>query len=589
MVSPLLVLIALLIKATDRGPVFYRGERVGLGGRIFRIYKFRTLAEGAEAKIGARLLRPEDRRLYYTPIGRLLKRSKLDELPQLLNVLRSEMRLVGPRPLRPIFLEQLTREIPNYWSRFEVPPGITGIAQLRGGYYTPERSKLRYDLIYIKNRSVFLDTKVVLFTLIKVLDRWLSAGVFVLFLFLLVSFVPTTLPLLEYVSAFGFKIRVVYVAIIVVAAGMLVRRFLSQLTFYRCPMNLPTVLFVVMSIVGAALSQEPYMALRGSGYYVITGFLVSFLILNSLGTKEFVTLTIRVVALTPVVISLLSLLRLFTFNYALTEGAFRTVPTQVDPYSRVSSVLEDPAVLASYLVLGVPLLLYEVARSGSRTARDFWLVCTTISFVGIVFTQSIPGLLALGVSGTMFCWRWLNRRKTFVAVCFACLVSVVAVATPRLSLEWRGVRGIENAPVKALLVGAGAAMTLREHRALGVEGRATPARGGATVGHRNMHLTLLREHGVIGWLIVMWLIVSALLVMNRVQERIRDPDLGTAVRAITASIVGFLISMHGINAFHNLTIQFFFWSLIGIGFAIVIRLHGDRRQNLIWPFGEAGD
>src|SRR5262245_49665060 len=137
--SPLFLFITLAIKLTDGGPVFYSGSRVGQGKRIFRIHKFRSLAEEAEKIIGGRLLSEEDRDRYCTKIGRLLRRTKLDELPQLFNVIRGEMRFVGPRPVRPVFLEQFEREIPHYDSNFLVPPGMTGIGQLRGGYFVSHR------------------------------------------------------------------------------------------------------------------------------------------------------------------------------------------------------------------------------------------------------------------------------------------------------------------------------------------------------------------------------------------------------------------------------------------------------------------
>jgi lipopolysaccharide/colanic/teichoic acid biosynthesis glycosyltransferase len=160
---PLFLVIGLLIKSTSPGPVLYRGLRVGKDGRIFTIYKFRTLQIGAEEKIGARLLTEGD--AYYTYIGKFLKRTKLDELPQLVNVLKGEMNLVGPRPIRPIFLEQLCCDIPRYPIRFTVKPGMTGLAQVRGGYFTQPKDKLRYELVYIRNRSLFLDLKLIALTL----------------------------------------------------------------------------------------------------------------------------------------------------------------------------------------------------------------------------------------------------------------------------------------------------------------------------------------------------------------------------------------------------------------------------------------
>jgi lipopolysaccharide/colanic/teichoic acid biosynthesis glycosyltransferase len=163
LMAPLFLVISLLIKFTSQGPVLYRGLRVGKDGRIFTIYKFRTLQVGAEEKIGARLL--TDRDTFFTPVGKFLKCTKFDELPQLVNVLQGEMNLVGPRPIRPIFVEKLCGDIPRYPIRFAVKPGMTGLAQIRGGYFTDPRDKLRYELLYIKNRSPLLDLKLIALTL----------------------------------------------------------------------------------------------------------------------------------------------------------------------------------------------------------------------------------------------------------------------------------------------------------------------------------------------------------------------------------------------------------------------------------------
>ncbi|MGH8064693.1 MAG: sugar transferase [Candidatus Entotheonellia bacterium] len=175
LMAPLFLVISLLIKLTSQGPILYRGLRVGKAGRIFTIYKFRTLQVGAEEKIGARLL--TDRDVYYTPIGKFLKCTKFDELPQLVNVLKGEMNLVGPRPVRPIFFEKLCGDIPRYPIRFAVKPGMTGLAQVRGGYFTDPRDKLRYELLYIKNRSPLLDLKLIALTLAGI-PKEFSSGPF---------------------------------------------------------------------------------------------------------------------------------------------------------------------------------------------------------------------------------------------------------------------------------------------------------------------------------------------------------------------------------------------------------------------------
>jgi lipopolysaccharide/colanic/teichoic acid biosynthesis glycosyltransferase len=155
---PLVLLITVVAVATSGLPVFYRGERVGRGGRIFTIIKFRTLRRDAESRLGPYLGEELVRRteLEYTRAGRALKASQLDELPQLWNVLRGDMSFVGPRPIRPRFFEQLAGELPAYWQRLVVRPGLSGFAQVRRGYETSMAEKLAHDLEWIADRSVRL-------------------------------------------------------------------------------------------------------------------------------------------------------------------------------------------------------------------------------------------------------------------------------------------------------------------------------------------------------------------------------------------------------------------------------------------------
>jgi lipopolysaccharide/colanic/teichoic acid biosynthesis glycosyltransferase len=157
LLAPLFLIIGLLIKLTSQGLILYRGLRVGKDGRIFTIYEFCTLHAGAEEKIGARLL--TDRDAYYTCIGKFLKRTKLAQLPQLVNVLKGEMNIVGPRPVRPIFLEKLCGDIPRYPIRLTVKPGMTGLAQAGDGYFMDPKDTLRDKLLPIKNRSLLLALK----------------------------------------------------------------------------------------------------------------------------------------------------------------------------------------------------------------------------------------------------------------------------------------------------------------------------------------------------------------------------------------------------------------------------------------------
>jgi Undecaprenyl-phosphate glucose phosphotransferase len=162
--SPLMALIALLIKLTSPGPVFYRQERCGLNGRTFHMLKFRSMRVDAEQQTGAIwAVKNDDRR---TPLGTFLRQTSLDELPQLWNVLMGDMSLVGPRPERPVFIQQFSRTIPNYMARHCVKAGITGWAQVHGWRgNTSLRKRLQYDLYYITHWTPWLDLRILWMTL----------------------------------------------------------------------------------------------------------------------------------------------------------------------------------------------------------------------------------------------------------------------------------------------------------------------------------------------------------------------------------------------------------------------------------------
>ena len=155
---PLTIPIAIANLVTSGRPVFYRGERVGRGGRIFTMTKFRTLRPGAEGRLGHHLGSElvEATEAEVTKVGRWLRATQLDEIPQFWNVLKGDMSLVGPRPIRPRFFEELAAELPAYWQRLVVRPGLTGFAQVRRGYETSMGEKLAHDLEWIADRSLRL-------------------------------------------------------------------------------------------------------------------------------------------------------------------------------------------------------------------------------------------------------------------------------------------------------------------------------------------------------------------------------------------------------------------------------------------------
>jgi exopolysaccharide biosynthesis polyprenyl glycosylphosphotransferase len=166
----LLPVLALIIRLDSAGNIFYAQERTGMNGRVFRIYKFRSMRSDAEAKTGAVFSQKGDPRV--TRVGRFMRKTRLDELPQIINILRGDMSIVGPRPERPEHIKRLTEKIPFYRTRLTIRPGLTGWAQVRYNYGSTDEDalvKLQYDLYYIRHQSLILDLNIMVRTVGKVL------------------------------------------------------------------------------------------------------------------------------------------------------------------------------------------------------------------------------------------------------------------------------------------------------------------------------------------------------------------------------------------------------------------------------------
>jgi lipopolysaccharide/colanic/teichoic acid biosynthesis glycosyltransferase len=172
---PFWVVIGLTILLDDGWPILYAQRRVGFQGRIFWVHKFRSMIKDAEKHTGAMLAQENDPRI--TRVGRLLRKTALDEIPQLISIFRGDMSWVGPRAERPEFVGRFLREIPGYGLRHQVRPGLTGAAQVYGRYYTDAATKLKYDLHYLHNRSLRLDFRLFVTSwLITAKGRWDAAA-----------------------------------------------------------------------------------------------------------------------------------------------------------------------------------------------------------------------------------------------------------------------------------------------------------------------------------------------------------------------------------------------------------------------------
>ena len=165
---PIMLLAALVILLSDKGPVFYRQTRIGQNQKPFTMYKFRTMVRNAEELSGPVLATEDDPRI--TAVGKFLRTYRIDELPQMINIVRGEMSFVGPRPERPNFVADYAKEIPGYSERFRIKPGVTGLAQVNGGYATTPELKLKYDLMYLYHQSFGFDIQIAVETIKVVLS-----------------------------------------------------------------------------------------------------------------------------------------------------------------------------------------------------------------------------------------------------------------------------------------------------------------------------------------------------------------------------------------------------------------------------------
>lgn len=163
---PFVLIFSVLIKFEDKGPIFYKQERLGKNKKTFCIYKLRSMRIDAE-KNGAQWAEKNDSRI--TKVGKIIRKTRIDELPQLFNVIKGEMSIIGPRPERPIFVEEFEKKIPGFSNRLLVKPGLTGWAQVNGGYEMTPEEKFHADMYYIENRSLILDIKILIKTVKVVL------------------------------------------------------------------------------------------------------------------------------------------------------------------------------------------------------------------------------------------------------------------------------------------------------------------------------------------------------------------------------------------------------------------------------------
>src|SRR5262245_18460528 len=295
--------------------------------------------------------------------------------------MKRHMSLFGPCPVRPSFLDRFKQEIPGYARRFRVRPGATGLAQLRGGYWTEPRNKLRYEVVYIRHQSLLLDLKLMGLTFIKIFNRFVTASVVLAALFLFASFFPSSLYPWLYVTIGRMRLNLLYLAIAFFGIWMVAKKtYSNRLYVYRSPVYLPMACFAAAGVVSAFFSRDPETALRGTAYYVVTGFLVAVTLLNARLTGDVARSAATLAGLSCFALSLLGLIELAGVKHLVLAGSAGLESVRAASTWAIRATFSNPDVLAAYLVLGFPLLLCQLINARTRNGRDLWLVATTVSF-----------------------------------------------------------------------------------------------------------------------------------------------------------------------------------------------------------------
>ncbi len=589
--SPVFLAIAVLTKLTSAGPVFYRGKRVGRDGKSFFMYKFRTMRVGAEAEIGGRLISDKDHHLI-TPLGRILKKTKLDELPQLWNVLRGDMNLVGPRPVRPALADKYRQQVEGYDQRFLVLPGMSGIAQIRGDYFLSPRRKLKYELLYIRNRSVLLDLWYVILAFLKLGERLVSSAAVMLGLLAIVSFVPVQQLSLGYSTIQGVRVKNIYILIALAGIGMLLaKRRRHRLFLFRTPIDLYAILFAGLGVASALLENMRFPPLRGIGYYAVTGLLVCYVVINTRISGRLDLRTAQAMSIIGICVALGAMLPILLTH---SPGDSLTLLTEGGGNRRLGATFQNPMVLACYLTMVIPLLGVHLLHARAKRHRFFWGVGLAVAVTALVLTFTRGALFALAVGGVLFAFR----KSWRAGVCFVTMLVLALLVSLFLGGERFTIAGVgadlarrssevrivlSRMDLKEWLIGVGA-------RNLAFRKDLWPLPEGPHPKIGSMHLHLLIEHGILGFAVFASLMMTALRHIWKIGARLEHQYRRDLLMGVCSSLLAAMVLMLAAPVLSVVSLQVLFWGLLGLGLGMAVhRDRGSYGVMVVWKFGREAE
>jgi lipopolysaccharide/colanic/teichoic acid biosynthesis glycosyltransferase len=572
LLSPLLIAIAVAVKLTSPGPALYHGERVGKDQARFHIFKFRTMKTGSEQKIGKRLVQQDED--HYTPIGKFLRKFRLDELAQLLNVIRGDMNLVGPRPMRPIFLNDLLATVPGYARRFTVRPGITGQAQVRGGYYTTPRHKLFYDALYIARRSVLLDLQLIVLTFLRVMTRIFTSAFLLAWLLIMAVVLPTDLQQTFMVKLSGLEFNLLYLAPPLIALTQLVKREIHKKRIYalRTPVDLPLLGFILVTAVLVLTSRFPLTALRGLLWWLCNGVVVFYLVLNSRLVTEHRSALIGALVGSVTAASGVAL-------YQIADGLWTT-----GIYTRPDGTLGSPLLMSAIIVLTLPLSITALQFATRPNRKRLYGLTTVILAATAALTLSRSGILASALALGITYWATHRRWAITMVLGFGLAVAGLWSAGDGRLQPQRALHDLQQqvqrqtaifgelTPAR-IAIGAGArslpshVQTARRFTAAQHPGRQSSALPSID----NTYLTVLADHGPLGLAFFLAWFLGALVLMYRGIARIPDRRVRADLRATAAGLTGFAVLMLFSDVVYKFPTMILFFAAMGLGVGLALQ------------------
>lgn len=563
LLAPLLLTIAAAVKLTSRGPALYKGLRVGRGEVPFHIYKFRTMEVGAEQKIGKRLVQQGEN--HFTPIGKFLRRYRLDELAQLINVLRGDMNLVGPRPMRPIFLEDLKKTVPGYGKRFLVRPGITGKAQVRGGYYTSPRHKLFYDVLYIRHRNVAMDLQLIVLTFLRVMNKIFTTGFLFGWLLLMALVLPREVQQWMSIHVGSMSVNLIYAVPPAIALWHVLKREVIDHRLYalRTPVDRPFLAWIALTMLIVPFSRVPVQSLKGLAWYVCNGAVVFYIVVNSRLCTERRSTLVHTLVFGTALTALLSVLPPLLRGVAPTSPELLTGGT--------------PLLLSALGIVAAPLALTRFQQAQRTHRRVLYLGIFALLILTALLAGGRAGLLCLALAVVLTLWRSRRQAALAVAAVYLAVVGVLALgghphyapdaiaADLRRDVE-RQTQVLKHVQPARLAFGVGA-RGLQAHaqkdEVLRGAARGVPAKRVPLP--RNAWLTLLADHGILGFLSFLGFVVGGLGLMWRAHGRIAEPGARGDLAATTAGLIGLCGLMFTADLLYRLPTLLIFFSMMGMG------------------------